>query len=278
MTDKSGSDQEGPTQKMTRRRLLAGGLVLTGGLSALVDGGTSALFTSSQSATGAVQVDAAPNLNYLISDQTQYTNVAYSVSFQVEWVKNFDRIEIGIENTTDGDHSATYTQYSESGTISYPKNGNGDGRDAGDTYEFTFEVYESGASTPVIDKTVTDTADGNDSGEGDFGSTDDPKLERITVTDTTKNTNVEYTVEYEVSNTQNFQSAEITFDGRNGASWDRKTVTKTGSPTGTASYRQGFKNVPTFDIAVEVTNTDGLVVDSHTVTDDPDGNDTEWTA
>jgi|GEM_PF-3443972 len=270
-------DSEKPAgSDISRRKFVAGSLLLVGGSSMLVDGKTTATFRDSLSASGTVAVDGNPTLNYQIQDESKNNNAEYQIVFQVKWVANFDRIEIDVENQ-DAQHIAgdTFTRSTLEGSISYPGGGNTDGGAAGDSYQFSFRVYEEGLSDPVIAEQTTDTADGSGSGEGDFGDANSPQLESFYVTDETLNNNTNYTVEYEVSNTEEFQEVVITFDDAQN-NWADAARTSTSAPTGSVSYSHGGTEGHEYEITVDVKNQNGITVDSGSVVDVANGDDSEW--
>jgi len=271
------SDRGRDWRTVTRRGFVAGAAACVAGRT-LGDGETAAAFRDEDGVTGTVRVDGDPTLNYQIVDQTANNNAEYEIYTQVEWMSSFDRVEIQVENLDAGHISGeTLTQNSKEGWKSYPRGGGSDGGAAGDTYRFTFRVYETGSSSPVIQKTREDTADGDGQQDGDFSSPNDPKLESVYVTDETQYNNTDYTVEYEVSDYQNgFGEVRVTFDNR-ANDWSDATKSSSSTPTGTVSYAQGGTEDDTYDIVVEVKNENGLTVDSTTVTDVANGSDSQWT-
>lgn len=256
---------------ISRRRLLAGGLSLVG-LAGLGLGSTSGRFLDSNGATGTVQIDDDPTLSYTIGDEAQHNKAAYEVQYQVEWVADFDSIEVVVANTTDPSDSMTETRTTRSGVVTYQ----GSGNTAGDTYEFTFTVSDS-AGNVVLQKTDTDTADGKDTQHGETGSVDTPTLEGIDVYDDRTNNKTSYTVSWEVANTATFQQVTVTFENttRNNPKVETRTST---DPTGPVSYAKGGTGGDRYEITVDVYNDEGIVVDSQTVADVSDGDDTTWTA
>lgn len=256
----------------TRRHLLTVGGVLLGG-TAVVSETTSALFADSGNAAGGIDVDDSPTLNYAITDDTQNTNVEYSVAFQVEWVADFDRIEIRIENVDAGHLGPeSYTEPVEEGTVQYPPGGGSDGGAADDTYEFRFEVYEVGSGTPVITETVTDVADGDGQRKGDMGSTNSPKIDTFTLVDNSdvQTDQTRFTVDYAVDNVAEYDHVEVTFDNLEN-DWSDVTMSD-GLQDSTVDYGpQGGTTEQDYQITLDVVNTNGIVTDSDAITDEADG-------
>ncbi|RQG92098.1 hypothetical protein [Natrarchaeobius chitinivorans] len=250
------------------------------------DGGTDALafdVTASDGESLSVEVrrrTSIPGLNYAIIDRTQNSNVEFDVQYQVLDVPDFDRMELFVENVSDGDRNLneSFTVTDPEGVISYPSSGN-DGGAEGSTYEFTFEVLDEERGSVIFEQT-TRVADGeSDDDDDDFGGDDDPILESFTVTDNTdlQRDQVQFVVEYELSNTENFGHVEVTFDNQN-HSWSDETVESSDEPTGTVTYpdgggtQGGTSNQP-YEISVEVWTESGIPVDSGSVTTVADGED-----
>jgi hypothetical protein len=145
----------------------------------------------------------------------------------------------------------------------------------GDTYDVTFTAYDAGGNV-LLKQTVTDVADGQDPpGNNDLATPSSPTLDSFTVTDTTKWDNTHYSVDYQVSNTAQFQRVDVTFeDTEPNSSWATATKSSSQSPTGTVKYNQGGTEGDEYEITVEVIDTNGFVVDSGTVTDVAGGNNT----
>jgi hypothetical protein len=230
------------------------------------------LFQDSGTATGTVGIDDDPTLNYRIDDRTSNNKASYEISYQVEWVVEFDRIDIRIKNTDDTSSTTESFSTAEGGTTF-----TGSGGTNGDTYEFTFWVYKTGQDSPILEKTVSDIADGADTQGGDFGGTTDAKLERIDVRDNTSNNKAAYTVEYEVSNYEtDFGEVEVSFDNLSGSNKDASD-TSSDTPTGSVTYSEGGTSGDEYEITVDVRNSNGLIVDSETIPDTADRTDTQWT-
>ncbi|QLH84146.1 hypothetical protein [Halosimplex pelagicum] len=263
---------------VSRRQVLAGSLLFVGGSSQLVNATTSARFSDTESASGTVRVGRSPTLNYQIVDETKNNNAEYAISYQVENVGNFDRIELYLDNNPDGQYntdlggngeSESYTRTSTEGTISTQSFGG----HSGDTFEFIFEVYEVGDSSPVIRKVVTDeSGDGSGSEEGEFGNENSTEIEWILVTDDAKNNNGDYAVYYELTKLQNFGQVRVRFVDKD-ESWGTVTKTSRNTPNGRVDYTEGGTGGHEFDIIVEVLNQNDIVVDDVTISDIADGTD-----
>lgn len=262
-----------PATGLSRRRLLACGAALVGTGSAVVPS-TWSRFADTDAAAGTVRIDEDPTLNYTIDDQTQNNKASYEVFYQVEWVSDFDRIEVRVENLDDSNIGPeTLTGYATEDSLAYPGGGGSDGGAENDTYEFQLSVYD-GAGNVAIQRTTTDVADGDGTSEGDMGNADDPTIESVTVTDTTENQTTNYTVAYELAGADdsNFSEVVVTFDDTSNT-WADATRRSSSRPTGSVSYSRGGTQDNTYEITVEVENENGLVVDSTTITDVADGDD-----
>lgn len=280
MTQQSRGSSDGSGDRISRRKFVTGGLLLVGGSSLIANAKTSASFHDTESAGGTVQINGDPTLNYQITDESENNKAQYTVAYQVEWVTNFDRIEIQIDNNPDGqyspdsDEAVKFTEYSEEGAVSHSFGGN----HAGETFEFVFEVYEQDSQSPIITKITTDVADGEGTDDGDFGDVNSPDLKRISVFDNFQNNKANYTVEYEASDT-NFYDALITFDNKTQTNWGDATRTSTDKPIGSVSYSKGGTGGDLYDITVELRKANGITVATQTIKEEKvDGDDTEWIA
>ncbi|MFC7195489.1 hypothetical protein ACFQL4_14005 [Halosimplex aquaticum] len=236
---------------------------------------TLARFSDTETASGAVRVEREPNLDYQITDNTQYGSVDYQVAYQVEWVSDFDRIEIQVENLDKSYISGeTFTRANTEGVVSYPSSGSDGGAESSDTYRFTFRVYRSGSTDPVIRKVATDNPDGADTGEGDFGNGNSSELEWAFVEDTPDNSGASYDLYYQVVERDEFSNVRIRFKDTT-ENWGTRTRTSENAPNGHVTYSVDGTGGHSFDIAVEVLNQNGLVVDSTEFTDVADGSDPE---
>ncbi|MFB6074701.1 MAG: hypothetical protein ABEJ89_06785 [Haloarculaceae archaeon] len=262
---------------LSRRTLLAGGLLTLGGAVHLVDGDTLALFTDAGAAGGAVSVDSDPTLNYHLYDRTRNSNAAYDIAYQVEWVAGFDHVEIQVENLDSGYISGdTFSRTTAEGSVSYPRGGGSDGGAGGDTYRFTFRAYKRGQSSPVLQKVVEDQTDGNDTGQGNFGNANSPAVEWIILEDRTDSGGGRYTAYYEVTHPSNASLVRARFADNDAGSWATTTDTSTNTPNGALAYDEGGTDGDQFDVTVAVEDGSGLVVDSTTISDVADGTDPAW--
>lgn len=260
---------------VTRRRVLAAGAVILGA-SGRAAGRTEAYFSALADASGSVQIDDNPAINYVIVDQSGYGGAAYDVIYEVEWVSNFDHIDISVANTSDSTVSGeTLTASSSTGTLSYPSGGGTDGGSLGDIYEFIFEAIDSSGNVVVTAGPVTDEAGGSGTGDGDMGRVDDPTLDSYTITDNSSFLSADYTVDYQLSNVSgaNFSEVVVTFDNLD---YDSSGIqeTSTSQPSGSVSYSLSlFGGGSDYTITIDVKNDEGLIVDSATVSDTADGTD-----
>lgn len=232
--------------------------------------------------TRAVTVADSPELTYRIRDQTQYGNAAFTISYRVRRLPEFDRIEIEVENVDKGNiGQETYVEQSTEGTVTYPPGGGSDGGVGGDTYEFRFRVYDQSGEVTALSTETTTTADGDDPPGDDLGSEDDPELVGFTVTNDEQHTNNRFTVDYEVDRLEEFEEVQVEFDNTE-RDWADGTKSSGDAPTGTVVYpaegqRQGGVNGNAYDVTVEVYNQSGIPVDSGTVRIEAGSNETvEW--
>lgn len=219
--------------------------------------------TTTVSLTRRVAVSSSPTLNRSVTDRTANNTADYEVSYQVLNLESFDRIEVTFENTDNGWATETKTGTQPEGGLSYQAGGTGS-----DTYDITFEVYDT-ADTVVIQESVTDIADGSDPSDNDdiSGGSDDPVLESFTVTDDTQYDTTDFTLEYGVSPRENFRHVRVTFDNTNSNNnWSDETQTNSDSPSGSVTYQHGGTEGDTYEITVETINQNGIVTDSGTVT------------
>ncbi|WP_201293943.1 hypothetical protein [Natronorubrum halalkaliphilum] len=126
--------------------------------------------------------------------------------------------------------------------------------------------YDTSGSV-VLSETVTDIADGEDpTGNQQPSNPDGPELETFTVTDDTLNDNTEYTVDYEVSESDRLEEVRVTFENTEpGEGWATRTKTSDEAPTGTVTYSQGGTEGHAYEITVGVVNENGIVVDSGSI-------------
>ncbi|WP_324665646.1 type IV pilin [Haloarcula sediminis] len=96
-----------------------------------------------------------------------------------------------------------------------------------------------------------------------------PTLAGYQLQDNTENSNVEYELFYDIDNTEAFDRVEVRFDNRGTDYGDRTVVS--GAERGSVSFSQGGREGSTYDITVEVYDTDGTVTDSTVITDTADG-------
>ncbi|SFR98671.1 hypothetical protein SAMN05216559_2077 [Halomicrobium zhouii] len=278
-------EQEDRRSGISRRKLLAGSLATIGASSNLVTATTKAEFQSTGSASGDVQV---AELNVALQDNSRFlAGVQYQIIYQVVMETGYDGIEITVDNTS-GD-SSTYTRDvsdGQEGVIQHTA-------DAGayfDTFEFTFEVSVAGAgdSNPVLTEALTDSPDGTNPPGDDMGGSDDPTLESFTVMDLSNGDDgTRYDVSYQVADAGGFDGeVQVHIESTNGFFGflfpeGNQTMSNDSVGSGTVSYPNDGETYPRwgpFGITVEVVKDNGIVVDSGTVTDEPDGNGTSWSS
>ncbi|WP_254763742.1 hypothetical protein [Natrinema marinum] len=229
-----------------------------------------------------VAVTAGPSLKQRIRDDTRNGNAAFTISYRVTRVPNFDRVELEVENVDAGYiGQTTYVEETTEATISYPSGGGSDGGAGGDTYEFRFRVYDESGEVTDLYTEITTTATGSDPPGDDLGDENDPTLVGFTVTNDEQWTNNRFTVDYEVDPREDFERVDVSFDNTTN-DWSDATKSNDAAPTGTAVYpaagrRQGGVNGDTYDVTVEVYNQNGIPVDSGTVSIVAGSNETvEW--
>lgn len=199
----------------------------------------------------------APALKHYIQDN-RTDGAVYQVSFEVLHLDSFDRIEVTFDNLDKGWATNTETAYSPEGTVDYSEDGTNN-----DQYQITLEVFDT-SDTVVLSETVSDVADGtNPPDNDDLGSPDDPVLESFTLTDTSQY-NPEITIDYEVSNTENFQRVEVDVINQDN-SWATQTLTNP-SPSDSVVYDTDGTMNDTIDVTVRAVNTNGATMSSGTLT------------
>ncbi len=229
-----------------------------------------------------VAVTAGPTFKQRISDETRNGNAAFTISYRVSRVPNFDRVELEVENVDAGYIGPeTYTEGAMEGTVSYPPGGGSDGGAGGDTYEFRFRVYDLSGEITDLYTEVTTTATGADPPGDDLGDENDPTLVGFSVSNDEQWTNNRFTVDYEVEPRDDFRKVEVRFDNAEN-DWSDATKSNDTAPTGTVVYpaagqRQGGVNGDTYDVTVEVYNQSGIPVDSGTISIVAGSNETvDW--
>lgn len=271
-----GGDRDADEEpKVSRRRVVAGGAITLGGLATLVTS-TDALFQDTENATGTVQIDAPWELNYIIQDNTDDVSgnkASYTIQYQVEWLADFQHLELTVQNTTDGTTPLDTASSNEEDSFSFSEN-NG----AGDTYEFTFKIYDSNGF--LDGHVVTDEAGGDGVSQGDMSSVDSPTIDSFTITDRTGDVGngkkAAFTVDYTISNYSNADKVTVFFDNLDN---DAADATKEGSidnaGSGSVSYETNENKTKgdLYEITVDVYNNSGVITDSESRQDTADGTD-----
>ncbi|WP_226041040.1 hypothetical protein [Natrinema sp. DC36] len=217
-----------------------------------------------------VTVTSGPAFKQQIRDDSRNSNAAFTISYRVSQLPNFDRVELEVENL-DAGHigTTTYVEGVTEQTLSYPQGGGSDGGAAGNTYEFRFCVYDGSGEVTDLSTVVTTTADGSNPPGDDLADEGDPTLVGFSVTNDVQWTNNRFTVDYEVDPGEDFGEVTVVFDNTE-HDWSDATKTNDSAPTGTVIYpsannRQGGVNGDTYDVTVTVSNQSGIPVDSGTV-------------
>ncbi|WP_238709412.1 hypothetical protein [Natronorubrum halophilum] len=213
--------------------------------------------------TRSVDIVKPASLVRSIRDQSRNNNAEYQVTYQVSGVDTFDSITVTFENLDLGwVGDVTKSRTDTEGVITYSRGGA-----ANSEYRITFDVYDASGSI-VLSESVTDIADGDEPpGNQQPTDPDGPRLESFTVTDETLHNNTDYTVAYELSNPDRFEEVRVTFENTEpNKSWATRTETASAFPTGSVTYEQGGTEGDTYEITVDVVNTNGIVVDSGAVT------------
>lgn len=223
------------------------------------------------SLTRYVDVLSGPILKREVLDRTENNTAVYRVFHDVDNLDDFDHVEVTYENLDTGWAQAVtkqstqregYTTYSEGGV-------------AGDQYEITIEVFDTSGAV-VLDEVVGDVADGNNpaGNDGLGGDPNDPVLDSFDIVDTTENNTTHFDVDYVVSNTSEFKEVMVVFDNQNSShNWADSTEGPNSSASGTISYNQGGTEGDTYEITVEVYNSNDIVVDTGSTTEVADGDD-----
>jgi hypothetical protein len=240
--------------------------------------GTVKLYAVSGGASDVVNVTvtnttATPRLSSTVVDQGQTGSRArYEVSYDIANTADFDRVEVSFRNLDSGGADQTYTSTDSRNNVDDYGWTDTYGGTGGDTYEITIDVYDTNGDV-VDSRTVTDDADGVDpSGNADLSEADSPTLDSATLTDTSQYSNVNYDLEYAVTDSAGkYTETEVLF-------YNRDTATATGQETGTSlsetvSYSAGGAEGDQYDVIVQVQDDDGIVVDQRVITDTADGDD-----
>ncbi|MDL0124723.1 hypothetical protein PNQ92_04790, partial [Halobacterium salinarum] len=223
------------------------------------------------SLTRYVDVLAGPVLKREILDKTKNNHARYRILHDIDNLADFDYVEVTYENLDTG-WVDTITEQSgqREGYTTYSKGGA-----AGDTYEITIEVFDTSGAV-VLDEVIQDMTDGtNPPGNEDLGGNpNDPVLDSFDVVDTTENNNTYFDVDYAVSNTAEFKEVKVVFDNQNSNhDWSDSTEGPNSNTSGTVSYNAGGTEGDTYEITVEVYNTNDIVVDTGSTTEVADGDD-----
>lgn len=262
---------------VTRRKVLAGGLLAIGTSSALASGRTGALFQDSESGSGTTQVAALDRAVYDYSSD-EY-DAQYQIEHRVTMDSGFDRVDVTVRNDATGSVVQTYTNQPKDGSVTFTNGAN-------DTnYAFEFDVYATNStSNPVMSEVQTDRADGSHPGDNDPISNPpvDPVLDQFTVIDNSSgffNPTIDYEVTYQASNTSGFNGfVRVHFEDlfRDAPSG---TGTNSTVSNGTVAYpHNGYTAswISYFEITVEIVRNNGIVVDFGRVEDLAGGDGASW--
>ena len=207
-------------------------------------------------------------VDFTIVDTTQNNNGDFTVNYEVENTANLKEVRVTFDNLSNAWADQTVTSTDEpTGSVSYQEGGV-----QGDTYDVTVETVD--VNDVVTDSlTKTDVADGDDIGNTPT-PTPSPGADVVdfTITDTTKNNNGKFKVDYEITSDPGHDYVEVVFDNLSNA-WADQTKTSNQSPTGSVNYTQGGVQGDTYEITVRAINTDGNASDWMTKTDVADGTD-----
>ncbi len=283
--DQSGSGRRGG-RRLSRRKFLSGSVLAVGACSQFVTSRTVGAFRDDEATGGDVQV---ATLDIAVQDQSElWEAVRYLISYRVEMADGYDGIEVTVYNTSEGAVAETYSKTAEDGTEGVlefaPENAQ-----FSDEFEFTFEVLASGpdVSNPVLTDSIRHSPGEDEPSDGGLGGEDAPTIQQFTVADDSSDEDdlVQYEVSYQVENVGDFEGeVRVVFQSIHTVFGDeipgtRETRNNTSVTSGSVPYsteQSVFSPLETFDITVEVVKTNGIVVDSVTVSDEPDGTDTTW--
>jgi len=146
------------------------------------------------------------------------------------------------------------------------------GLSGGMDYDFSVTAVDGAGNESAASNTVTASTSSDSGGGGGAVS-----VQRITLTDTTKWNNCEYSLEYELSSGSGVDHVEVTFADQTNT-WANGTKSSSSTPVGTVSFSAGGTEDDTYEITVEALDGSGSVLVSQTITDVADGSNTEWTA
>lgn len=207
-------------------------------------------------------------VDFTVTDTTENDNTHFSVDYEVDNLDNLKEVQVTFDNQANNWSDSTVTTTdAPTGTVTYDEGGT-----EGDTYDITVETINTNdISTDSLTK--TEVADGDD-----IGSTPTPtpspgaEVVDFTITDTTKNNNGKFKVDYEITSDPTHDYVEVVFDNQSN-NWADQTKTSNQSPTGSVNYTQGGVQGDTYDITVRAINDSGNVTDFLTKTDVADGTD-----
>ncbi|SDD86727.1 hypothetical protein [Natrinema hispanicum] len=208
-----------------------------------------------------VESGEQPSLIRNIRDRTENNTSKYRITYQVNNVSDFDNIKISVKNLDVTWAEDLFVERSvREGIVEYSQGGT-----EGNEHEFTFEVFD-GTGTPVLSESVTDVSSGeNPPGNEEPSNSDGPKVETFSIVDTTQWNTTNYSLDYEVSNRDNFEEVQVTFENT-ANDWATETVSNGSFPTGNVSYSQGGTEGDTYEITVAVINQNGITIDSESIT------------
>ena len=208
-----------------------------------------------------------------IVDQGQMGSLArYEVSYDASEIPNFNQTEIVIRNLDSGGADATYVSNDQRDNIDNYGWSDQYGGTGGDSYQITINVYDDSGSI-VDSRTVNDLADNsNPSGNDDLSESDSPTLDSAQLSDLNQN-NVEYDLEYVVSDTAGkFSETEVLFLNTDSP---YATDQETGFSLSEVVSYSGYSIDDQFQIYVQVQDDDGIVVDQTVISDTADGADSQ---
>ena len=120
---------------------------------------------------------------------------------------------------------------------------------------FRGRVFDEGSASPPTPTTPTPTPN--------------PTVSGYTLRDTSKNSNTNYELMYDIDGTTDFDRIESVFDNRNNDWGD--TTSSASAERGSITFSQGGQQGATYDITIQVFNDNGTVTDTVLISDTADG-------
>ena len=212
-------------------------------------------------------------IDYRIDDlshrDTDRTNYVVSVDL-ADPGADLKEIRVTFDNIGHDWSDETKTIAGSRGSVSYSE------PTSDEQYEIIIEaISEDGNGNEFVETSTTasDTSDGtNPTSNGDLGSKAGPSITSIDISDetNTETDNPRFQFDYSVSQTSTFQTVKAHAISR---ATGGNPSASAGSPQGTLTAETDYGSNTEFKLTVLIYDTDGVVVDSHMLTDNADGTD-----